>query len=298
MKSIRFLLFAMVLNLAWFTLFSQSSPARSLKRKVAIARFTNESTYAKGIFFNKESNNPIEKQAADMLATKLAATEKFILMERQDFDQIVKEGQIGDVSFQKVGADFLIMGSVTEFGRTTSGESKFGKQTKTQTVRAGVSVRLVDVATSQIIYSEEAKGEAETKTKTVLGYGKEAEYDQALDDKAISAAISKLVENITNNCMNRPWKSFFLSADDGAYIISGGKSQGIMAGDQFTVMSRGKSVKNPQTGMMIELPGKVVGKIKVDMTGGETIDNEYSIVSFSEGKIDATQLGSYIITQQ
>jgi curli biogenesis system outer membrane secretion channel CsgG len=133
MKSYKILFLLVLLAIGWNPSFSQGNGGRSLKRKVAIARFTNESTYAKGIFYNKESNNPIEKQASDMLATKLAATEKFILIERQDFDQIAKEGQIGDVSFQKVGADFLILGSVTEFGRTTTGESKFGKQIKNET---------------------------------------------------------------------------------------------------------------------------------------------------------------------
>ena len=160
-----------------------------------------------------------------------------------------------------------------------------------------MSVRLVDVSTGQIIYAEEAKGEAETKTKTVLGYGKEAEYDQSLDDKAISAAVSKLAENIMNNCRNRPWRSFFLSAEDGSYIISGGKSQGIRAGDTFTIMAKGKTTKNPQTGMMIELPGKSVGKVKVDLTGGEDAMSEYAIVSFIEGKIDNANLAAYYITQ-
>lgn len=102
-------------------LFSQSQ--KGLKRKVAIARFSNETTYAKGAFYTPD-NNPIEKQAADILATKLAATEKFILIERADLDKIMDEVKIADVNYQKVGADFLIIGSVTEFGRATVGDEK------------------------------------------------------------------------------------------------------------------------------------------------------------------------------
>ena len=64
---------------------------RSLKRKVAIARFTNETQYAKGIFYDKNNNNPVEKQAADILATKLSASGKFLLLERQDLDKILEE---------------------------------------------------------------------------------------------------------------------------------------------------------------------------------------------------------------
>jgi curli biogenesis system outer membrane secretion channel CsgG len=271
--------------------------SKSLKRKVAIARFTNETTYAKGLFYNKDTNNPVEKQAADILATKLAATEKFILIERMDLDKLMDEVKVSDMSFQKVGADFLIIGSVTEFGRSTTGDEKVFSRTKTQKVNAGVSVRLVDVSTGQIIYSEEAKGEAETSAKQTMGLGKTADYDASLDDKAISAAISKLVENIMNKCLDRPWRSYFLSAEDETYIISGGKSQGMAIGSTFVVNQKGKTTKNPQTGMLIELPGKKIGKVRVEMLGGETVESEYAIVSFLEGKIELSAITSYYLTE-
>lgn len=47
-----------------------------LKRKVAIGRFSNETQYAKGIFYDKE-NDPMGKQALDILSAKLAASGKF-----------------------------------------------------------------------------------------------------------------------------------------------------------------------------------------------------------------------------
>lgn len=268
-----------------------------LKRKVAIARFSNETQYSKGIFYDKK-NDPIGKQAVDILSTKLASTNKFILLERQDMDEILKELKIaGNDAYQKVGADYLIIGSVTEFGRKNVGDVNAFSRSKTQIVEAGVSIRLVDVSTGQIIYSEEAKGEAETKNKTVMGLGERTDYDATLSDKAISAAISKLVENIINNCMDRTWKSYFLSYSDDGILISGGKSQGLSVGNIFEVVEKGKKVKNPQTGMMIELPGKIVGKIKVDFTGGENSQSEYSMVSFTQGSIDKQKLSNYYIKE-
>ena len=275
----------------------QEQQEQVLKRKVAIARFSNETQYGKGIFYDKE-NDPIGKQALDILSSKLASTNKFILLERKDMDKIVKELEIaGKKGYNNVGADFLIIGSVTEFGRKTEGDVNVLSRSKTQTVQAGVNVRLVDVSTGQIIYSEEAKGEANTTNKTTMGLGERADYDATLSDKAISAAISKLVENIVNNCMDKPWKSYFLAYDEDGILISGGGSQGISIGDTFRVVSKGKMVKNPQTGMMIELPGKTVGKIKVELTGGHTPENEYSIVSFVEGGIDQENLNHYYIKE-
>ena len=273
--------------------------ALSLKRKVAIARFTNETQYAKGIFYDKNNNNPVEKQAADILATKLSSSGKFLLLERQDLDKVLEEIKLngGSEGMQKVGADYLIIGSVTEFGRKNVGDQNVFSRSKTQTVTAGVSLRLVDVSTGEIIYSEEGKGEATAIAKTTMGLGETADFDATLSDKAISVAISKLVENIINNCMNRQWKSYFLSNDENGIIISGGKSQGLKIGDVFEVSEKGKSVKNPQTGMMIELPGKIVAKIKIDFVGGENPQNEFSMVSFTEGTIDKKNLNNYLIKE-
>jgi hypothetical protein len=213
-------------------------------------------------------------------------------------DKILEELRLaGNEGYNKTGADYLIIGSVTEFGRKNEGNATVFSRSKTQIVQAGVSIRLVDVSTGQIIYSEEAKGEAETTNKTSFGLGKSVDYDATLSDKAISAAISKLVENIINNCMDRPWKSYFLSYDNDGIIISGGKSQGIRSGDTYVVLERGKSVKNPQTGMMMELPGKTVGKIRINSNGGNTPQDEFSLVSFIDGEIDSQRLSDYLIEE-
>ena len=87
----------------------------TLKRKVAIGRFSNETQYAKGIFYDKE-NDPMGKQALDILSAKLAATGKFILLERNDLASLLDECQKGNGTAQTIGADYMIIGSVTEYG--------------------------------------------------------------------------------------------------------------------------------------------------------------------------------------
>lgn len=269
---------------------------RALKRKVAIGRFSNETQYAKSVFYDKD-NDPMGKQASDILSAKLASSDKFLLIERQDIDKIAAEINIGGGISQKIGADYLIIGSITEYGRKTIGNQKVFSSSKEQIVEAAVSIRLVDVSTGLIIFSGEAKGEATAEDKRVMGFGKSADFDATLSDKAISAAITKLVENIINKCTDSPWRAYLLSVEDGIYIISGGASQGIKAGDTFKVTERGKQVKNPQTGLMIELPGKVVATLKISQTMGSTPQDEISLASVIEGSIDASNLGKYYINE-
>lgn len=280
------------------TIQSEETQTKTMKRKVAIGRFTNETEYGKGLFYDKE-NDPMGKQALDILSAKLASSEKFLLLERNDLAALLEEAnRNGQSSQQAIGADYMIIGSITEFGRKTTSQTKVFSASKTQTVEAAVNLRLIDVTTGQIIFSDEGKGAAEITTKSsFVGTGGHAGYDATLSDKAISAAIDQLVENVINKLSDKPWRSYFLTIDSDAIIIVGGQSQGIEPGMEFNVLTRGKQVKNPQTGIMITLPGKEIAKIKVEMTGGETPETEYAIVSVTNGEINAENINNYIIEE-
>lgn len=292
MRTIKHLLTVLVMMM--FVLPVSAQTERAIKRKVAIGRFSNETQYGKGMFYEKE-NDPMSKQAMDILSSKLASSGKFILLEREGLDLLVAES--GD-KMNKIGADYIILGSITQFGRKTEGHEQIFSSTKSQVVEAGVSVRLVETATGLIVYSEEAKGYAETTTKTTLGIGGTAGYDASLSDKAISAALSQLVDNIINKCMDIPWKSYLVDGEDGTYIMSGGASQGIKPADKFVVYKRGKTVKNPQTGMNVELPGKVVGEVTVSSSFGSNPENEMSYCTYSGQELDNDDLTQYYIMEK
>jgi curli biogenesis system outer membrane secretion channel CsgG len=272
------------------------SEGKFIKRKVAIGRFTNETQYAKGIFYDK-ANDPMGKQALDILSAKLAASGKFLLLERSDLATLLDEAKKGEGSLSTIGADYMIIGSITEFGRKNTGKSGVFTNTNVQTVEATVAIRLVDVSTGLIIYSDEGKGQAELTSKTTFGVGGKAGYDATLSDKAISEAIGQLVENIINKCTDKPWRTYFLTYDADGKLVAGGASQGVKVGDTFAVKTKGKKVKNPQTGVMIELPGKQIGMVTVTMTAGDTPETEFSAVEYQGDAIDASKLENYYIEE-
>ncbi len=276
---------------------SIENPERSLKRKVAIARFSNETKYGQGFFYD-QNDDRLGKQAMDIFSAKLTATEKFIMLERVDLSHLTKEKQMSNLTDLNIPADYLILGSVSEFGRKTTSDVGVFSRSKKQTAYAKVNVRLVDVKTSQIIYSEEGEGEAFSEAGTVLGVGNTADYDATLNDKVISAAISKLVNNISEKLLDKPWKSYILSFEDGNYVIAGGAMQGIKEGDIFTIYKRGQKVNNPQTGIPIELPGKEVGKIKVVTLVKGDVNTELSICSKASGEIPTVNFIEYYIQEK
>jgi len=263
---------------------AQPDAKKGLKRKVAIARFTNETRYGQSFFIDKDDNR-IGKQAVDILSAKLLETEKFILLERADLDKINKELSMGNMQPLKNMADYVIVGSITEFGRKDVSDVGIFSRVKKQVVFCKVHVRLVDVYTGQLIYSEDGEGNAFSEAGTVLGVGSRAGYDSSLNDKAIESAISNLSSNIIEKLLDKPWRAYILAYEDGHFIISGGKSQNIKAADLFDVMQEGKKIKNPQTNMEVTLPGKKIGELKVISSLGDSPENEVSLCNLIKGDL-------------
>ena len=148
-----------------------------------------------------------------MLASRLVKSGKFIVFERTDLAKVKKEQAItGDAGL--IGVDSLIIGSVTEFGRSTSGKSGFMSSTKVQTARARVDIRLVDVKTGQAFFSASGVGEASTESGEIAGFGSRADYDATLNDRAISAAISDVIDRLVSSLDERPWRTDILQIQE------------------------------------------------------------------------------------
>src|SRR5579859_998296 len=243
--------------------------AKTLKRKVAIGRFTNETRYGK-TFQVDANNDPLGKQASDMLSSRLVASQKFLVFERPDIDKVIAEQSITHET-GLVGVDALVIGSVTEFGRSTTGKSGFLSGTKVQTAHAKVEIRLVDVRTGYIFFTASGAGDASTESGEIAGFGSKADYDATLNDRAIGAAISDVQNSLIAKLEERPWRTDILKVDGHQLYISGGARQGIQVGDTLNVLRAGEKVKSGQSGFDITLPARAVGQIRVVSRFG---DNE------------------------
>ena len=133
---------------------TQVAEKPSLKRKIAVARFSNSTRYGKGLLYDGE-NDPLADQARDMLVKRLVETGEFIVFERDSLEELslerslLEESEVSDL----VGVDAVVIGSVTEFGRKTEGQVGFLSSTKKQTVQAAVEARLVDPRTALAFFS-------------------------------------------------------------------------------------------------------------------------------------------------
>lgn len=268
---------------------------KTLKRKIAIGRFTNETRYGKT--FQVDSNlDPLGKQASDMLNSRLISSNKFLTFERSDLEKIkneqalLKEGNL-------IGVDTLILGSVTEFGRSTTGKSGFLSATKIQTARAKIEIRLVDARTGFLFFTATGTGEATSESGEIAGFGSKADYDGTLNDRAIGAAISDVQNALIAKLEERPWRTDILKVNGKQVFISGGARQGLKAGDSLAVMQQGETVSSKQTGFAITLPPTKVGTLRVTGLFGDNETNEGAIGELISGSASAAK-GSTIFVAE
>ena len=263
------------------------------KTKVSIARFTNETSYGRSLMYDADLD-VIGKQASDMLASRLIASGKFVVLERPDIQKVAREQEIaGQASL--VGSDTVIIGSVTEFGRSVGGQSGFLSSTKVQTAKAKVDIRLVDVKTGQAYFSASGAGQASTESGEIAGYGSRADYDATLNDKAIGAAITDVIDRLVSRLADRPWRSYVLDVQGPQVFVAGGKFQGLRPGDTLLVMEAGKTVKSQQSGFDVSLPPTQVGTLEVVSLFGDTETSEGAVCKVTSGALDKARAGSVFV---
>ena len=97
------------------------------------------------------------------MSKALTETGAYLVFERPDINRVVAESKFVESKLNLIGVDALIVGSLTEFGRKTVGESGFVSASKRQVAFAKVDIRLVDTTTGHVFFATSGAGEASTR---------------------------------------------------------------------------------------------------------------------------------------
>lgn len=265
-----------------------------LKRKIALGRMSNESTYGRSLLRDSEGD-PVGKQITDMLSKALTESGAYVVLDRTDIGRIKEESKLTGVKLNLVGVDAMVMGSLTEFGRKTLGQSGFVSSSKKQVAFAKIDLRLVDVVTGQSFFAVSGAGESSTESASTFGFGSQAGYDGTLNDSSIRQAISEVVNRMTAELSSRPWQTSIIATEQGRYFISGGKAQGLKPGMLFSVQTVGKKVMSPQTGFEITLPGHELAQVRVESLFGDSEMSEGAVTSVVNGSLQGFQIEQLVV---
>lgn len=238
-----------------------------------------------------------------MLVRNLVEDGTYSVIERKDLDRILNEQNFSNSdrankdSAAKIGkllgADAIIVGSVTQFGSetkdTTVGGGGLGgalgqmvgigkKKTKAVVV---VDARVVDIDTAEIVGVATGKGESSrestvlvSSTATARGAGAggadfgDSDFQQTLLGEAVNAAVAQLSKEIVaDNVKLIPHtvnvEGLVALVDSGQIVLNIGGKAGLKVGDQLTVKRVTKEVKDPASGRVIRKMATDVGVIRI-----------------------------------
>lgn len=182
------------------------SAYHGVKAAVAVGQFANRSTYQNGIF--SDGVDRLGSQSQTILVTHLQQSGRFSVLDRANIEALSSEAQYRKKAQSIQGARYIITGDVVEFGRKNVGDHQlFGilGRGKSQVAYAKVNLNVVDVITSEVIYSSQGAGEYSLSTREVVGFGSTASYDATLNGKVLGLAIREAVDNLVIGIDNGTW---------------------------------------------------------------------------------------------
>jgi curli biogenesis system outer membrane secretion channel CsgG len=177
------------------------------RSKLIIGKFDNRSSYLRGLF--SDGVDRLGGQAKTILMGHLQETGRFSLMDRDNLQEIAQEAKISGKQQALKGAEFALTGDVTEFGRKEVGDVQlFGilGSGKKQVAYSKVTIQVLDVLTSEVVYSVQGAGEYQLSNREVLGFGGTADYDSTLNGKVLDLAIREAVDRLVEGLEQGKWK--------------------------------------------------------------------------------------------
>ena len=278
---------------------AQTAPARRPRIAVMDFDYATVQSNSSALF---GSNVDIGKGIADLLVTDLVKDGSFSIIERKVLDKIMAEQNFSNSDRadatsaarlgKLLGVDAILVGSITQFGNETKktniggGGGNWGGfgvggigHSKTN-ANVGITARLVNVDTGEIIAVAEGAGQSSRSSTSLLGGGGNwhgagsgnvdfgsSNFQQTIIGESVKMAVDKLTTDLVSNASRVSVRVItvegLVAAVDGDQVILnvGGKA-GVKVGDQLEVLRVGREIKDPATGAVIRRLSTSVGVIK------------------------------------
>ncbi|MBY0507985.1 MAG: CsgG/HfaB family protein [Bryobacteraceae bacterium] len=218
------------------------------------------------------------------------------IMKEQDFgaSNRVKKSTAARIG-QIRGADFTLMGDIVVFGRDdrrlaagagvgvngTGGSAGLSKATGKAVVV--LAYRLVDNESSEVIASGEARGESQRSSKGGMGgfftggvlvgggiSSTASNFGETIIGEAVMNAVSKLSADLSARGASAAASAKEVEIEANVADISGtnitinaGAGAGITNGMKLTVFRKGKEIKDPTTGEVLDVQTERIGDLLI-----------------------------------
>jgi len=306
----------LTLALAWcHTMPAQDAAPAAAKKRVAVMNFDYGTvrSYVSSIF---GSDQDVGKGISDLLVQKLVQDGKYSVIERNALDKILAEQNLSNsdradattaAKIGKVlGVDAIIIGSITQFGRDDQhtnvggggyGLGKFGLggvgTSKAKAV-VGISARVVNTSTGEILAAVTGTGESTRSSTSLLGAGGgwsgggggsldmgSSNFANTILGEAVHKAVDDTGTQLDGAVDKVPTvklevNGLVADVSGDTLIINVGKKAGVKVGDKLTISRQVRVVKDPATGKVIKSVEDKVGEITVTEADNDSATGTFS----------------------
>lgn len=286
-----------------WVIFVATCPAQE-KKRVAVFDFDYATVQdAVGSVFG--TNVDIGKGISDLVVEDLVKSGVYSVIERKALEKVLAEQNFSNSDRadpaaaaklgKLLGVDAIIIGSITQFGRddktTNLGGGALGGITgrfgiggiskRESKAVVGLSARVVNTDTAEILTVAGGKGESTRSGTSLLGSGGSsggaggAGYDmsssnfaQTILGEAVHQAVDSLSRELDQNASRVPSKEVKvegLVADvtGGTLILNVGTSAGVKVGDRLQIRRPVREVKDPATGKVLRRIEDTIGEVVI-----------------------------------
>lgn len=248
-----------------------------LKKRIAVTHFDNKA--------NVQGQAELGTGFADSLADALVKTGRYIVVERAEIQNVMKEQDFAQsgrtaetANAPQIGrlltAQIQITGSILHVDTQTQqqgggfafqGFSIGGGGGKAEVT---IALRIIDTTSGQVLDSQQIKGIAR-KSSLALGYahggfgGSMSSLNKTPLGDAVIDALAQAVVMITARLEQVPWQGRIVKAEGASIYINAGGNFGVKPGDRFACFHPGQAMIDPETGLNLGGKDTKYGAIEV-----------------------------------
>jgi len=306
-----------ILAVMLFSLVIPSSFAQQHKKRVAVLNFdyATVQTWVSSIF---GTNVDVGKGISDLLVQQLVTDGKYSLIERNAIDKILNEqnfansDRVDSSTAAKIGkilgVDAVVMGSITQFGRDDQNKtygggalgnygSKFGiggVQKREAKAVVGITARMVDTTTGEILAAVTGTGESQRKGTSLVGAGggggsaagggydmTSKNFGETILGEAVHQAVTQVATQLDQKAEAMPTRKAEFSGlvadvSGNTIILNIGRSSGVQVGDTVAISRPVRTVKDPSTGKVIKTITNQMGTATITEVDADSATATYT----------------------
>jgi curli biogenesis system outer membrane secretion channel CsgG len=293
----------------WIGLFllliiSVSTAAAQDKKRIAVMDF-DYATVQSSVSAVFGTNVDVGKGITDLLVTNLVKSGVYSVIERKALDKVLAEQNFSNSDradantaaklARILGVDAIVTGSITQFGRddksTGIGGGGLGRaiggfgiggiSKKESKAVVGITARIINTETAEILTVAEGKGESSRSGTSLIGAGGSGSgagggaYDMSSSNfantilgEAVNKAVQDVASQLNQNSAKLPTHKLSIDglvadATNGTLVLNIGTKAGLKVGDHLEVKRVTREIKDPASGKVIRRMEDKVGEVEI-----------------------------------